>query len=53
MCTNIQTDAHNEPHGPVYQVKGDRNVLEEWNTKGPTTFSCYNLYCFNTSSDLH
>lgn len=45
--------AHNEPHGPAYQVWGDRNVLEEWNTKGLTYSPWSNLYCFNTSSDLH
>lgn len=32
----------------MYQIRGDKNILEEWNTNGSTTFPQPNWYGFNT-----
>lgn len=43
-----QTATEHKFYGPMYQIKGDKNVLEEWNNNGSSTFPQPNFNDFDT-----
>lgn len=45
---NQQTAIEHKLYGPMYQLRGDKNVLEELNNNGSSTFPYPNFNDFDT-----